>query len=249
MRSVRENPEAYERSELWWQAYESDVDWIARPWESEAARIVPVNRRSVTGRSPSVKMRRMVSFESTLERDLFDRLEFDFAVVSYQEQPCSISYRSRGYDIAYIPDALVTFASSEQRKPAIIEVKWSEDLAKNGHEYEARFRAAKDYAGEKGLEFMVQTEKEIRTPFLRNAKLLLPYRRIRIDKRLSYDVVNEAARVAHTVGSLLVYVRLKADGYAAEAVILNLLSRGCLTTNFQRIVDNGSSIGRGREDP
>lgn len=249
MQSVRENPEAYERGELWWQALEYDLERRPRYWRGTTARKIPINRRSVTGRNPSLKVGRMVGFESTLERDLFERLEFDFAVTWYQEQPLSIPYTCNGFDVAYIPDVLVRFAPEAERHPALMEVKYSEDLARNWEEYRPRFAAAGAYARDHCLDFVVNTEREIRTAYLRNAKLLLPYRHIAIEKELAFELVAEAARRPHTFATLLAYAKSRTDGRLADIAILYLLARGCLLTNFDRAIDDAAKLERGRADP
>ena len=57
------------------------------------ARIIPKNYRNVTGRLASPKNRRLVGFESMLEKDFYLLLEFDINVETFEEQPVTLRYR------------------------------------------------------------------------------------------------------------------------------------------------------------
>jgi hypothetical protein len=47
---------------------------------------------NIIGRFPSLKLERMVDFESLIERDFIYMLDFDSDVVSFTEQPLTIEY-------------------------------------------------------------------------------------------------------------------------------------------------------------
>ncbi len=49
---------------------------------------------NVIGKFPSIKMGRMIAFESLLERDFIYLLDYDPAVEWFEEQPLTIEYMS-----------------------------------------------------------------------------------------------------------------------------------------------------------
>lgn len=117
----------------------------------------------------------MVSFESALERDLATSLEFDDDVVSYQEQPLFVHYvGSDGCARRGVPDFLICF--QPPRVPVLCDVKYRAELLRAWPRLKPRFKAALATARDRGWRYRIFTEREIRTPFLENAKFLLPYR-------------------------------------------------------------------------
>ncbi|MCL5258801.1 MAG: TnsA endonuclease N-terminal domain-containing protein [Firmicutes bacterium] len=145
--------------------------------ELVSVRQIPPNRRSVTGLFPSQKGAKMVPFESALERDLAATLEFSETVASYESQPVELRYRSRsGRSCRGYPDFLVTFHAGNG-PPMLCDVKYREELFRRWPELKPRLKAARAYAHERGWTYRIKTEVEIRTPFLANARFLLPYTR------------------------------------------------------------------------
>lgn len=145
-------------------------------------RKIPRSYRAITGATASEKVGRAVASESTLERDVFTLLEFDPDVDRYEEQPLTVLY----HDVAgearhYTPDVLVWYredvAPGCWRRPMLAEVKYEADLADQWRAVRRRLAAARMYAASRGWEFRVLTEREIRTPYLANARFLLPFRR------------------------------------------------------------------------
>ena len=50
----------------------------------------------MTGRFPSLKLGRMVAFESLIEQDYLCVLDYDPDVITFEEQPLSIQYDWQG---------------------------------------------------------------------------------------------------------------------------------------------------------
>ena len=143
-----------------------------------SVRTIPPNRRSVTGLLPSRKNGRMVSFESSLERDLATILEFDEAVLAFQEQPVKLRYERAGRrSPPGVPDFLVTYHAYVGRRPLLVDVKYRKELFARWSDLKPRLLAAKRFALREGWDYRILTEVEIRTPYLDNARFLLPYRR------------------------------------------------------------------------
>lgn len=150
-------------------------------------RNIPPNRRSLTGAIASNKQGRLVGSESSLERDLLILLDFDLDVAGYEEQPVRIRYQDiEGHKRTYTPDVLVYYRDNNNlpsplSSPLLCEVKYRDDLRRNWLEIKPKIRAARSYAREHSWRFQVITEREIRTPYLENAKFLRQYRRIPTD--------------------------------------------------------------------
>lgn len=120
-------------------------------------------------------------FESSLERDLLDLLSFDLNVASLEAQPLTIYYEGAdGKTLPYTPDLLVRYRRDVipmvESPDLLVEVKFRDEYRERFRELKRRFRAARQYARERGWRFCVLTEREIRTPYLPNALFLRPYR-------------------------------------------------------------------------
>ncbi|MGQ4648881.1 hypothetical protein [Lyngbya aestuarii] len=62
-----------------------------------ARKITNAGNRKVIGKFPSLKMNAVIWWESQLERDYIYLLEIDPEVLSYGEQPLTISYTDKRY--------------------------------------------------------------------------------------------------------------------------------------------------------
>jgi hypothetical protein len=148
-------------------------------------RKVPPNSTSLTGQVAGRKSVGSADSESTLEHDLLTLLEFDSAVDRYEVQPVRIDYvDENGRARHYTPDVLVHYrnrSDEDPRAPLLAEVKPRAVLARDWKDIRRKVRAARAYARENGWHFRVLTEKHIRTPYLRNARFLLPYTRLESD--------------------------------------------------------------------
>ncbi|MET3115844.1 hypothetical protein AAKU64_000047 [Undibacterium sp. GrIS 1.8] len=145
-------------------------------------REIKTSRRSLTGRV-SLLGGGNATFESSLERDWLISLDFDPSIQLVREQPFSLFYKFETSTRRYTPDVLV-----EQVSPCgniftiVYEVKPRDELIKDWQLYKPRFKAAVNYCRAKGWRFKIVTEKEIRTPFVRNAKFLRRYRHLPVQQ-------------------------------------------------------------------
>lgn len=138
-----------------------------------AVRKIGINCRSMTGKQGFSGQQ----YESALERDLLDLLAFDLNVERYETQPVRLYYDAEnGGRLPYTPDALITYRrdipSARDLPHLLVEVKYREEYRERYRELKRRFRAARQYARENGYRFCVLTEREIRTPYLENARFL-----------------------------------------------------------------------------
>lgn len=140
-------------------------------------RRIGTSRRALTGRV-AVGGSQAVDFESSLERDWLEQLDFDPRVVELQVQPFSLEHEVEGKRRRYTPDVLAVWQHSTVRETIVYEVKFRDDLRDNWVDYRPRFVAATRYCRERGWRFKIMTERRIRTPMLSAVKFLRPYRRI-----------------------------------------------------------------------
>lgn len=145
-----------------------------------AVRKIPKNYLFVTGGYSSRKNEEMDAFESLLEKDYLLLLDFDDGVEAFEVQPVRIPVA--GVPKGYVPDVLVKYRPDPQtgtvRKPSLVEVKHSDDLARNAEKYALKFAAAHQYAEERDWEFKTMDQNDIRTPRLVNLKFLREYRNV-----------------------------------------------------------------------
>lgn len=135
-------------------------------------KISNVGSRKNIGKFPSLKLNRLVCWESLIERDFLYLLEFDQAVLSYEEQPFRISYTLDGKRRYYTPDLLVQRTAKQQ----IVEVKPAKKLLKEDFIKFCRIISA--VCRNQGYEFVVVTDISIRVqPRLNNIKLFWRYAR------------------------------------------------------------------------
>ena len=178
-----------------------------------AVRKIGINCRSMTGREGYSSQQ----FESALERDLLDLLAFDLNVDHCEAQPLRLHYvGDNGEQRPYTPDILIHYrrdiSPAKDMLHVLAEVKYREEYREKYHELKQRFRAARRYAKERGWRFCVFTEREIRTPYLGNARLLRPYRDHAPDPLREHALIERLASLKVTTPSELLQV------FAADTV-------------------------------
>ena len=166
-------------------------------------RSVPKNSRSLTGKIIDSHTHTAVAFESALERDLYLLLDFDPSVAHFEEQPVTIAYQDPGgVKRRYTPDVLVHYIPAlrgqRDHRSVLYEIKYRDDLRTHWHEYRAKFKAARRYARSQGWRFRLITEREIRTPYLKNVKFLRQYRARRFDCGDSHQMLTILAERGET---------------------------------------------------
>jgi hypothetical protein len=150
--------------------------WLKIERTSEGVRRIPLNVRSLTG---SVQGQ---EFESSLERDLLLLVHWDNEVDWYQSQPLRIDYFDcDNYSRNYTPDLLISYKNQRSddlagKRPLLCEVKYRADLAKDWKILKPKLKAAREYSKSNGYEFRIFTEREIRTPYLKNVQFLWSYK-------------------------------------------------------------------------
>ncbi len=146
---------------------------------------------------PSVKVGRPVSCESLLEADAVELLEADPTVDWYEEQPLTIEYLHEGRMRRFTPDLLARKVTAHlliECKPAI----WVENPAN-----QRKFAAARVWCAERGWEFQVWTDIDLRAGHrLANTKRLRPYATRTPDPRSELRAREALATTPHAALSL-----------------------------------------------
>lgn len=122
-----------------------------------------------------------VRFESSLEADFLEIISFDRSVTKLCEQPVQLRLHDRyGAGHRYTPDFLVVHRGLDvaNRLPRgfLYEVKYRADLFATWPNLKPKFLEARRYARERGLEFRIVTEVEVRGPHLDNVRYLNHHR-------------------------------------------------------------------------
>jgi hypothetical protein len=147
-------------------------------------RKVSNHRGSAVGRFPSMKMQRMIAFESLIERDFIYLLDYDPFVTWFEEQPVRIEYEYAEKQLHYTPDFLLV----EQKQQVLVECKPEKFV--DTEENRRKFAVARQWCQGKGWQFRIVTEKEIRSGYrLQNVKLLTQYARQQIDPLVGSQIL------------------------------------------------------------
>ncbi len=159
----------------------------------------PSNRgKNIIGYHSAIKTGKMEAYESTLECDFLFTLDFDPLVKNYYTQPLTIEYQHMGKRYKYTPDVL---AESDYQPTLLVECK-PQRLVKREINIR-KFNAANDYCLERGWQFKVVTEQEIRQGFrLKNIKMLARYARSELDSAVR-DLIWETLLTADSPPTVL----------------------------------------------
>ena len=138
---------------------------------------------NVVGRFPSLKMGRMIAFESLLERDFIYLLDYDLRVEWFEEQPLTIEYLHEGQALHYTPD----FHLIEAGQHVLIECKPERFVDRDDNP--RKFAVAREWCIARRGEFRVVTDQQLRTGFrLQNIQRLTRYARMTVDMNLCRQI-------------------------------------------------------------
>ncbi|MDH0341630.1 TnsA endonuclease N-terminal domain-containing protein [Chromobacterium haemolyticum] len=113
----------------------------------------------IRGLFPSVKARRMVSYEQLLERDLLYLCDFAPQVVDIREQPFKFQYAMGNKIRRYTPDFALIMADGSI---LVIEVKPARSMTKPG--VREKFQHIKAAMQRQGHQFILVSSESIRAP-------------------------------------------------------------------------------------
>lgn len=204
---------------------------IALVADDRPVRRIGRGHRAVRGRA--VVHGGLVAFESTLERDFLETVDFDDTVVSICEQPCRIAYRDRsGRRRTYVPDFLVRHAPGvcleHDVEGYLYEVKHRAELFAEWPTLKPKFKAARLWARERGLRFVILTEVEIRGAHLSNVRVLNQHRRLEAHPGIEEKLAATLAVMGEVPIRALIEEAWSAedDRLAASAYVLRMIAIG-----------------------
>jgi len=156
------------------------------------AREVSNRGGNTIGYFPSIKMKRKIAFESTIERDKMTLVDFDPDVQAFEEQPLVIPYQYNNKTVTYTPDLLV----QTLEKCILVECKPSTLV--DTEDNQRKFREARNWCDQHSFAFEVVTDEQIRAGYrLSNVKRLTQYARHVISpqtKSRIYSILRAAGR-------------------------------------------------------
>jgi hypothetical protein len=124
------------------------------------------------GYFPSIKLGRMIAFESLVERDYLYLLDYAPEVEWFEEQPLTIPYAYEDPLLHYTPD----FHLIETGQDVLVECKPDALVDTEGNQ--RKFRVAQAWCAERDWQFRVVTDQQLRAGFrLRNIQMLTRYAR------------------------------------------------------------------------
>lgn len=134
---------------------------------------------SFTGKFPSIKMNRMINFESGLERDFIYLLDFDKRITHFEEQPIRIDYKINGKTYSYTPD----FHAVVNGENWLYECKPKKFA--NSKKNQLKFKVAERWCRDTEWGFQVITDDLIRSGCrLKNVKYLTNFSRFVVSSEL-----------------------------------------------------------------
>jgi hypothetical protein len=172
--------------------------------------------RNVIGRFPSIKMARMIAFESLIERDFIYLLDHDPEVTWFEEQPLTIPYHQEGRAFSYTPD----FHLVEGDRHVLVECK--PDRFVDKEENRRKFAAARGWCAQQGWVFRIVTGEQVRAGHrLQNVKLLTRYARQMVDPTVRGRVLAllGSSRSAMTIGDVARAISDEEPGPAKASIL------------------------------
>ncbi len=139
---------------------------------SSAVRTIPAKEIGNRGYLPSHKVKGgIVNYESQIERDFFLLCHHALDVITFQHQPITITYTDlSGEPSKYTPDCFIEFNNGIK---ILVEIKDENTYQEEKAKFEERWQICKLWAEERGMNFTVFTEIDIRKARLANIWLTL----------------------------------------------------------------------------
>jgi hypothetical protein len=157
-------------------------------------------------------------------RGLLTIIDFDLNVQYHQRQPVVVEYTGPlGARSAFTPEFLITYRRDIEpacrMKPLLCDVMTREDVYKNWADILPRIRAAHRYARWRGWKYQMLTEREIKTPYLVNARFLLPYCRLETDWEHARPLLDKLYELRQADPEALLAACAKTEAHRAKLAI------------------------------
>jgi hypothetical protein len=184
---------------------------MTRLIDIEPRRRIGTSRRALTGRI-ALGNSQSAEFESSLERDWLEQLDFLPDVSALQVQPFTLEYAVDGRVRRYTPDIAAVWGHDAQATTVVYEVKPAADLRADWERLRPRFVAATRYCRARGWRFKIVNERHIRTPKLENVKFLRRFLRLEPDSGVRQHLLT----TLRTVGPTTIKGLMAAAYWSAE---------------------------------
>lgn len=159
-----------------------------------AVRKVSHRGGNIIGRFPSLKVGRMVSFESLIERDFIYWLEYEPGVSWFEEQPLTLTYQEEQRSLSYTPDFHVVTPKGH----LLVECKPEQFV--NSSTNQQKFAAAEAWCVSQGWRFQVVTEVQLQQGYrLQNIRRLIQFARYPLDPGFKEQVQTLVSRVTRAL--------------------------------------------------
>jgi hypothetical protein len=158
-----------------------------------------------TGKKNTSKNDELIEFESLIEKDYLELLDFDDDVQKVTSQPETIKIDPK-YSLdkkSYTPDFLVEFQKKANKKNLLVEIKPEIELKKNPEYFDKLKLALFDYCKPLNWEFIVVTENSIRNDYLDNVSRLNYYKSQNYNKTIANQVLEILETGANTFLELI----------------------------------------------
>lgn len=171
---------------------------------------------NIIGRFPSLKLDRMVAFESLIERDFIYLLDFESDVTWFAEQPLTISYQHKGKTLGYTPDFHVIRGDQN----ILVECKLEKSISKDDNQ--CKFAAAQAWCAAKGWVFQVVSDEQLRCGYrVHNVKLLTQFARYNIGPQVKHCIRTFLAGTLNSVRVADVMIHIAPEN--PQTVIIPIL--------------------------
>ena len=161
---------------------------------------------NIIGRYPSLKLGRMVSYESLIERDFICVLDFEPTIRWFEEQPLRLCYRDGEQDRHYTPD--FQFISADQT--VLVECKAQSLVGKA--ENQRKFAVAERWCEQQSWQFQVITDADLTSSYrVQNIIWLTRFARYSIGDEFRQAVKAYLARIGQPVAIAEVCKQIKPD--------------------------------------
>ncbi|NUW25064.1 TnsA endonuclease N-terminal domain-containing protein [Arcobacter butzleri] len=148
--------------------------------------------------------KKIILFESLLEKSFLQVLEFNDMVLDVVEQPFTIETETtKGNKGSYTPDFLIYFKEPQLKtnnpiKPIVAEVKTSKKLIENRIKLKQKFKSAIKFCNEQEFRFKIFNENRIKSAEVDNIVFLNRYKDYRADEDEIEIIKNHLLSVGHT---------------------------------------------------
>lgn len=192
---------------------------------------VTPSRMTVRGQFPSQKMKRMIAWESQLERRACYQFEFSENIISFREQPIKLLIPYQEMIKKYTPDFEIITQTQEKY---IFEIKPFKKL----QELKPFFIAVSNYLARENINFVILTEKELISPTLeKNLLILRSYQKSSLSDQ-DYELFQYLAS-----NRILEYSFLDLKQYfSGISAIYTLIAQGLFNINLYNEINDDTQL-------